>query len=72
MMPAHYEAGDYDFLVAVVFEANWDIRCGAQISHADLHGFPKFRDHVNRHTMRMAPSVFSDPRVKDISDRLRG
>ena len=68
----NYEAGDFDFLIAVVFEPDWSVRCAAKIAHADLSTFLKFRKHVNGHNMRLAPSVFSDRRVKDISNELRG
>jgi hypothetical protein len=66
-----YDSGDFDFLVAVVFETDWKVRCAVKITHGDLQSFLKFRDHVNGHNMRLAPSVLSDERVKDISDSLR-
>ncbi|HWI80716.1 MAG TPA: hypothetical protein VNT59_01735 [Ramlibacter sp.] len=68
----NYEAGDFDFLIAVVFEPNWEVRCAAKIAHGDLREFLKFREHVNGHNMRFSPSIFQDPRVKDISNELRG
>jgi hypothetical protein len=67
----NYAAGDFDFLVAVIFEQNWDVRCAAKIAHADLEEFLDFREHVNGHNMRLAPSVFTDRRVKNITKVLR-
>lgn len=67
----NYAAGDFDFLVAVIFEQNWDVRCAAKIAHADLEEFLDFREHVNGHNMRFAPSVFTDRRVKNITQALR-
>jgi hypothetical protein len=67
----NYEAGDFDFLVAVVFEQNWEVRCAAKIAHADLRDFLDFRVHVNGHNMRLAPGVLTDRRVKNITSALR-
>ena len=67
----NYEAGDFDYLIAVVFEPDWSVRCAAKVAHADLRDFLKFREHVNGHNMRLAPSILSDRRVKDLTSALR-
>jgi hypothetical protein len=66
----NYQQGDFDFLVAVVFEADWQVRCAAQVAHKDLEQFLTFRAHVNAHTMRFAPNLFQNRCVKNITDAL--
>ncbi len=67
----NYAAGDFDFLVAVVFEQDWQVRCAAKVAHRDLEQFLDYREHVNGHNMRLAPSIFSNICVKDITRAIR-
>jgi hypothetical protein len=66
-----YDAGDFDFLVAVVFELDWSVRCAVRVAHADLKDFLQFREHVNGHNMPFGANLLGDHRVKNLTDVLR-
>lgn len=58
---------DFDFLVAVVFDANWQVHHAAKIPHQTISLLATFRPHVNGHIMHLHPAVFANPDVEDIS-----
>ncbi len=62
---------DFDFLVAVVFNANWQVHYAAKIPHQTVLLLATFRPHVNGHTMHLRPAVFENQSVEDISHELR-
>ena len=65
------EGKDFDFLVAVIFDANWDVQLAAEIPHEVVESLAAFRSHVNGHIMHLNPTIFNNPNVKDISSKLR-
>lgn len=67
----NYDDGDFDFLVAVVFDRDWNVSYGTKIAHKHLAQFLTFREHVNAHTMRLGSSLFQNRCFKDITDVLR-
>lgn len=67
-----FDTGNFDYLVAVVFNLDWGVRSAAKIAHADLGDLLKFRKHVNGHDMRLGSSIFRNYRVSDITNVLRG
>ncbi|MBU1447546.1 MAG: hypothetical protein KKF58_04470 [Gammaproteobacteria bacterium] len=64
------EGKDFDFLVAVVFDENWQVHSAAKIPHQVVSLFATYRPHVNGHIMHLRPSVFDNPLVEDISLKL--
>ena len=62
---------DFDFLVAVVFDANWQVRHAAKIPHQSVPLLATFRPRVNGHIMHLRPAVFGNPGVEDVSGILR-
>jgi hypothetical protein len=60
----------FDVLIAVVFDASWQILAAAKIPHATVAKFCAFRSHVNGHVMHLRASVLSDSTVEDISAQL--
>ncbi|MDD2948205.1 MAG: hypothetical protein PHV80_05135 [Rugosibacter sp.] len=65
------EGNDFDFLVGVVFDANWQVKYAAKLPHQAVAELATFRPHVNGHTMHLRPIVFDNPSVEDISHELR-
>lgn len=57
----------FDFLIAVAFNPDWQIRYAAKIPHEAVMRLGKFREHVNGHVMHLRPSVFEHPAVEDVS-----
>lgn len=64
------EAGHFDFLIAVVMNADWSIRLAVKIPHAALGELARFRGHVNGHVLRMTPGVLQIEGVEDLSRML--
>jgi hypothetical protein len=64
------EGKDFEFLVGVVFDANWQVRYAAKIPHRAVAKLATFRPHVNGYTMHLRPTVFKYPSVEDISRKL--
>jgi hypothetical protein len=61
---------DFDFLVAVIFDANWQVSYAAKIPHQTVSSLATYRPHINGHTMYLRPTVFDNPNVEDISHEL--
>lgn len=65
------KGADFDFLVGVVFDKDWQILRAAKISHSVLASVAAFRTHVNGHVMHLRPSIFDNQGVEDITEALR-
>lgn len=65
------DSKDFDFLVAVVFDENWQVQTAAKIPHQTVHLLAAFRAHQNGHIMHLRTSIFNNPSVEDISNVLR-
>jgi hypothetical protein len=64
------DGNDFDFLVAVVFDANWQVKYAAKIPHQTVHLLATFRPHVNGHTMHLRPATFENQSIEDVSSQL--
>ncbi|MDN7807302.1 hypothetical protein [Burkholderia gladioli] len=72
MSPIRNLAGaHFDFLIAVVFDSDWNVSAAAKIPHQVVPVVASFRKHVNGHVMYLRPSVFSAAGVEDITALLR-
>lgn len=60
-------AREFDFLVAVVFDADWRVLRAAKIPHGVVEGLATFRSHTNGHVMHLRPSVLTVDGVEDLS-----
>lgn len=61
---------DFDFLLAVIFDADWQVLRAARIPHRTVEHLATFRKHQNGHIMHLRPSVFGNEDVADITDIL--
>ena len=66
------EGKDFDFLLAVIFDENWQVLYAAKIPHQTVFSLATFRSHVNGHTMHLRPVMFENQSVEDVSHELRG
>ncbi|KVR84266.1 hypothetical protein WK24_25540 [Burkholderia vietnamiensis] len=62
---------EFDFLIAVVFEPDWQVKCAAKIPHAVIGGLAKHRTHVNGHVVHVRPSLFDVLGVIDVTQALK-
>ncbi len=59
--------GDFDFLVAVLFEHDWTVKLAVKIPHSVVSNVASFRAHVNGHVMHLRPGLLNQAGVQDIS-----
>lgn len=72
MSPVRNLAGaHFDFLIAVVFDSDWNVSAAAKIPHGVVPAIASFKKHVNGHVMHLGPAVFSAAGVEDITAVLR-
>ena len=64
------ECGDFDFLIAVIFDERWEVMRAAKIPHSSIQKIASYREHVNGHVMHLRPSVFAEAVVENIADKL--
>lgn len=62
---------DFDILVAVVFDKDWQVECAAKIPHHAIERLSAFRPHVNGHVMHLRASVLEDSSVENITHELQ-
>lgn len=62
---------DFDFLIAVIFDKNWEVLYGAKIPHQSVLLLATSQQHANGHIMHLRPTVFDNPNIEDISHALR-
>lgn len=65
------ERMEFDFLVAVVFDADWRVIRAAKIPHGVVGELATFRSHINGHVMHLRPSVLVVHGVEDVTAVLR-
>lgn len=61
----------FDFLIGVIFDANWNILYAAKIPHGLVTNLAAFRSHVNGHVMHLRRTIFTNPLAEDITNILR-
>ena len=62
---------DFDELISIVFEANWDVRAVARIPHAAVASVSTYRKHVNGHVMYLNDTVLGHKDVENITHRFK-
>ncbi len=62
---------DFDFLIGVVFDADWRVLRAAKISHNVVGTLATFRRHQNGHIMHLRSTVLDIPGVEDLTAALR-
>ena len=63
-------ACDFDFLVAVVFNAQFELVEAVVIPHEAVSTHAVFRSRVNAHILQASPRLLGDPRVRCIRSTL--
>jgi len=60
----------FDFLVAVIYEQDFSIRHALQVPYEVVMEKSTYQAHTNSHLFHIRPSLLSDSRVQDISQKL--
>jgi len=67
----NYDTKDFDWLVAVIFDQNFDILNVYLVPHEVIGEYCPHRDHVNGRVVVMSGPIVKDSRVTDISDQFQ-
>ncbi|MGL5456364.1 MAG: DUF6998 domain-containing protein [Citrobacter telavivensis] len=66
----NYEAADFDYLIAVIFDENYNILDSYKIPHEVIRDYARHSDHVNAHIINLKGAILTDPRVMSIKENL--
>jgi len=58
---------DFDFLVGVIFNQDYQILDAVIIPHEVVEEYASYREHVNAHILHLQGDILEDSRVRDIS-----
>ncbi|MEZ8407925.1 hypothetical protein AB6C88_08970 [Vibrio splendidus] len=64
----NYDEKDFDYLVAVIFDENFDVIEALLVPHEVIGKYATFRKHVNAHILVLKGPILTDSRVKHIAD----
>ncbi len=66
----NYEAADFDYLIAVIFDETYNILDAYKIPHEVIRDYARHSDHVNAHIVNLKGAILTDPRVSSIKEEL--
>ena len=61
------EAKHFDYLIDVIYEADFSIRYAAKVPHAVIGPNSRFSRHSNAHLFNLSPKILELPEVDDIT-----
>ena len=61
------QAKHFDYLIGVVYEADFSIRYAARVPHAVIAPNSRFSRHSNAHLFNLTPNILDLPGVNDIT-----
>lgn len=64
----NYDEKDFDYLVAVIFDENFDVIEALLVPYEVIGKYATFRKHVNAHILVLKGPILTDSRVKHIAD----
>ena len=62
----------FDFLIAVVFDGEYEVRQAIKIPHAVVASYVYFQKHVNGHVLYLRPSILETPGAVNITHTVSG
>jgi len=66
----NYEAADFDYLIAVIFDETYNVLDAYKIPHVVIRDYARHSDHVNAHIINLKGAILADPRVISIKENL--
>jgi len=64
------DKGDFDELVAVIFNESYEVVEAVSIPHSVIAEYSTYRSHVNAHILHLRGALLSDSRVSDLRAEL--
>lgn len=62
----NYEEKDFDVLVAILFNEQFEVSEAYEVPHEIIGDYARYSAHGNSHTLIMGGAILKDPRVKCI------
>ncbi|VAE99550.1 Uncharacterised protein [Enterobacter hormaechei] len=66
----NYEAADFDYLIAVIFDETYYVLDAYKIPHEVIRDYARHSDHVNAHIVNLKGAILTDHRVSSIKEDL--
>lgn len=64
------EAKSFDFLIGIIFEADFSIKFAAKVPQTVVGEIARYSKHTNSHIMILREAIFDDERVENITQVL--
>ncbi len=61
--------GGFDFLIAILFHADFTPHLVVKVPHAVVTQYGRYREHTNAHILHLQGTWLSDPRVENITQQ---
>jgi len=61
------DAKDFDYLIAVIFDAEFNVIEAVQVPHETVAKYASYRKHVNAHILHVRDDLLKDPQVQTIA-----
>lgn len=65
------DSDPFDYLIAVIFEADFTINYAAKIPIKIVRELASYRKHVNAHILHLRTSALTQPDIQDITEMLK-
>jgi hypothetical protein len=62
---------DFDYLIAVLFDEQVEVKLVVKIPHAIIEKYARYREHVHAHILVLRDNILSDPMVEDLTSQFR-
>ena len=62
------DAKDFDVLIAVIFNAEFNVINAVQVPHETVGKYASYRKHVNAHILHIRGDILNDPQVRTIAE----
>ncbi len=66
-----YEEKDFDVVVAVIYDENFNVIEAVKFPHEVVADYATYRSHVNAHILALKGPILNDPRVTSVLSRLK-
>lgn len=65
------ESHAFDYLVAVIFEEDFDVRGAWRIPHRTVSRYASFSDRQNGHILTLTKGLMQDRSIEEVTERLK-
>lgn len=66
----NYHAAEFDYLIAVIFDENYNVVEAYKIPHEMIGDYACYHKHTNAHIITLKGKILSDYRITNITERL--